>query len=335
MQRFISNTFFILVASLSLFVTDSCFSYSNITKSFYDLSCTYGGFSFDLLIWETCRPNLDYAGVGLIPVDIFKIDSKFDCGFRLGIHKRVFNGTKVELLYTHFTNNLKSHLNEGSIVPTRLILDVDQAPIPEYKPPLKSGYQLNLNYLDIQIVFNDNPYCYDILLQPFLAIRYTSLKENMSTFYTIEPETDGSMNLKEGSRTSGTGGIIGCQGCFYLFPCISFDGRISIGGHFGNHHLNTNQFSLPSSGSTETPILNTNLNNVHTFFTSELSIGLTLDLPQICLYLPQIHFGYEMNNWYDLSDFLQIIQDSYVISSSRNSTNLALHGFYLRADVNF
>lgn len=287
----------------------------------YDVTCWHGSLSFDLLYWQTCRTDLDFVEVQTEKQEVISISPEYDGGMRLGVHKRALDNLTISFLYTHFNGGMKSYIEDENFKPTRIPLNPSFSY--DFEKLAKSAFQLSLNYFDFLFAFDQRPSCYDLSFEPFFGIRYTSMQQKMHSWYLKNPLTEGITGVDEKICTNATGAFVGCATYIYLHPLVSLNGKISFGAHYSANKIENKEFFV------------TKLRDTHTILTSEVSLGLTMDLPSFLKYSSRFYIGYEINNWYALSDFLQFIENDKFIKISNNSANLSLNGLYVRLDVNF
>lgn len=338
-------------------------------------SCCGGNFKLfgDFLYWNLCQNNLDYAltvtgvngldassqiGPDTFPIwfqgnyKVKTVSSQYKPGFRVGgfYSGGCCGSWDVGVIYTqlnsHYTNHVASK-GSGELILSTQIPDLGDAAelffrsaLGSDSPSARSNLHLNYNMADILASTSySSGSCFT--WQPYVGVRFLEIKEKWDVAYAFNPTTSSIpvtsilLTSRWHSKIPAAGLTAGVSGSLSFCGCFSVIGRIGascVGGRAKEHTRLTGDFTAGStSGSAAPTSVSKKKCSVLTGFEGSLGLAYTF---QCCQTGVQIAAGYEFQNWYNVPT---PIEHGVIIPGikSNPSSNMSLHGLFVRAGVSF
>lgn len=329
----------------------------------------------DFLYWNVCQNNLDYAmtvtdvngldatmsiGPDTFPIwlqgnyKVKSVSSKYKPGFRVGGFYSAggcCGGWDFGIVYTqldsHYTNHVFSHGAGELVLPTQIPNLADAAELlfrnvlGGDSPAARSKLSLNYNMVDLLATTSySSGGCF--AWQPYAGVRFLEIKEKWNIEYTFNPSvsslpvTSILLTSRWHSKIPAAGLTAGISGSISFCDCFSVIGRVGascVGGRAKARTHLTGDFTADSSvsGSAAPTRVSKNKCSILTGFEGALGLAYTF---KCCQTGVQIAAGYEFQNWYNVPT---PIEHGILIPGieSNPSSNLSLHGLFVRAGIAF
>lgn len=338
-------------------------------------SCCWGNFRIfgDFLYWNLCQNNLDFAicardvsGINLgsttsassVFVDptppiwfqgrfkVKSVSTKYKPGFRVGgFYSSLCSNWEFGLVYTQlhsqYCNRSRVANDSATVLPTQIPSLVDVATLlfrDRLNEHVHSKLHFQYNMLD---VIATTSYCNDGCLtwQPYVGARFLEIKERWNVRYAFNVLSAPVENVSASSKWHSklpTGGVtFGVGGAYNFCGCWNVIGRVGascVGGTAKQRTSLNASFVTSSSSSALNPTRVTKRKcAILTGFEGALGLAYTLNCCKLGM---QLGVGYEFQTWLNVPT---PIEHGVIIPGLRHnaSTNLTVHGLFVRAGISF
>lgn len=283
------------------------------------------------------------------------VSTKYKPGFRIGgFYSSLCSSWEFGIVYTqlhsHYCNRTRPNCDNALVLPTQLPTLADTAELffrtdlGGVSPSAHSKLHFQYNMLDALFTTSySNEGC--LTWQPYIGARFLEIKERWNVRYAFTANSS-SISLSEPfaavSATSKwhsklpTGGVtIGVGGAYNFCGCWNAIGRVGVscvgGSAKQRTSLNATFATLSSSDALNPTCVTKRKCAILTGFEGALGIAYNLTC---CKLGVQFGVGYEFQTWLNVPSPLE---HGIVVPGIRHnsSTNLTVHGLFVRAGVSF
>ena len=290
------------------------------------------------MYFNSCYSGLDYAvntdnnETTLIvgPGEVNRVHDKWDSGARFNLGYCFECNTDINLRYTFFEmkNDHEKLFAQGAGATRSHPGDVLMAP--NFLKIAHPEYQLKYNVIDFEMGSWSSQNCF-LNTRPYIAFRYASIDQEMKTKY--EDEVFVTTNIHQAVDLNGYGVMAGADARYNLCDCYFIVARVSGGARYGDFNYKT---FIEDSRSTTTEIrVDTRGYDCHALLSTEVSLGLELNLCSICGKNFIFALGYELHTWLGLTDFPDFTGSAFSNKGMRDDQTLMLHGLFVRLGASF
>jgi Legionella pneumophila major outer membrane protein precursor len=334
------KTIFTLLTALTPFSAhtfeNTCYQETNYCNSFNSYCKWY--IHTDYLYLNACRAGLDYAietdknETTLIvgPGEINQLHRKSNSGARIQVGYCFDCNADINLKYTFFQteHSHRTHFCEGAGA-TR-IHPGDSLMGPNHVKLADPQYQLKYNVVDGEMGswFSHNGF---LNVRPYIAFRYASINQDMKTLYQDEISIE--THIKQSVDLQGYGIMAGADGRFNVCDCVFLVARAAGGALYGDFNYKT--FIEDNRNETLMTRVDTYGSDCRTVLSTEVSLGLELDLCSICGKNLILALGYELHTWLGLADFPDFTGSQLSNKVMRDNNTLLLQGLFVRLGASF
>lgn len=282
---------------------------------------------------------------------IKNVSTSYKPGFRIGgFYSCPCSTWEFGVIYTqlhsHYKNHTRSRCGTDLVLPTQLPTFSDTIELVlrgETIQPSFARSKLRFHYDMVDLLITTsygNEGC--LTWQPYIGARFLEIKEKWNILYGFSLFNEESQMFVPTTASSRwhskipAGGLTaGVSGAYQFCGCWSLIGRLGascLGGTAKQHtRLNASFISRGSSSSLQPTSVRKKKCAILTGFEGSLGLAYTL---RCCGLGVQFAAGYEFQNWYNVPTPLDHSEHVPGIKHNRSS-NLTLHGLFVRAGVAF
>ncbi|MCB1180475.1 MAG: hypothetical protein KDK55_00440 [Chlamydiia bacterium] len=303
--------------------------------------CSDWGVYADYLYWNTRRADLDYAVPWNQADSIGKVSHvcpDYQSGFRVGILKD-WCDLYFDFRYTYYRNcqSSKTTNSAGGLAGTRIVGDFGQV-TQGALAYARGKYELDYNVVDLLAGYRPNwCNCIDPYFFGGLKIAYIDQKYNTDYSTSITPFSTGGVRVKEKVDMSAYGVDLGFGASYDLWCCLSFFGEFSYDVLLGKFDRRTCYTTIDTGGVNDVraKLCEDNCWRMVSVFNYRFGFSWDNIFSDCWCADLSLAIGYEFQHWFNVSDFVDYINQGETITINRNMQSLGFDGLFVRAKVTF